>query len=67
VPGEVITELDALAQLTGCTAEISAGGGVCGAEGAIWVVVSGDSIQEQTARKILDAVSTEDPFDLFSE
>jgi hypothetical protein len=67
VPGEVITELDALTQLTGCAAEISSGGGVCGAEGAVWVVVSGNSAQEQAARKLLDAVSAEEPFDLFSE
>jgi hypothetical protein len=67
VPGEVVTELNALAQLTGCAAEISAGGGVCGAEGSVWVVVSGDSVQEQAARKLLDVVSTEEPFDLFLE
>ena len=67
VSGEIVTELDALAQLTGCAAEISAGGGVCGAEGAVWVAASGDSAQEQAARKLLDAVSAEEPFDLFSE
>jgi hypothetical protein len=67
VPGETITELDAVTQLTGCVAEISSGGGVCGAEGAVWLAVSGDSAQEQSARKLLDAVSSEEPFDLFSE
>jgi hypothetical protein len=32
VPGEVFTEIDALAQLSGVTSEIFAAGGVCGAE-----------------------------------
>jgi hypothetical protein len=67
VPGEVVTELDALALLTGCAAEVSAGGGVCGAEGSVWVAVSGDGAQEKLARNLLDEVAVEEPFDLFSE
>jgi hypothetical protein len=33
-----------------------------------WVSTgSGDSVQEQAARKLLDSVSAQEPFDLFSE
>jgi hypothetical protein len=67
VAGEIMTELDALEELTGCLAEVSSAGGVCGAEGAVWVLVTGDAEQEQEARKLLDAVVAEEPFDLFSE
>jgi len=62
VPGEVLTELEAISLLTGATAEISAAGGVCGAEGAVWFAVSGDSQQEELARNLLEAVSGERPF-----
>jgi hypothetical protein len=65
VPGEILTELDALYMLTGCTAEISAGGGVCGAEGAVWLTVCGESAQEQSAQKLLDEVGGERPFNLY--
>lgn len=65
VPGEILTELDALSMLTGCVAEISAGGGVCGAEGAVWLAVSGESAQEQLAQKLLEEVAGEPPFNLY--
>lgn len=67
VPGEVITELEAIPMLTGCTAEITAAGGVCGAEGAVWLAITGTSPQLQAAQKLLEAVAAEEPFDLFSE
>jgi hypothetical protein len=53
VPGEVITEIEALAMLTGARAELVAAGGVCGAEGAVWLAISGTAEQEQSARAVL--------------
>jgi hypothetical protein len=65
VQGEILTELDALHMLTGCVAEISAGGGVCGAEGAVWLTVCGESAQEKSAQKLLEKVAGEQPFNLY--
>jgi hypothetical protein len=62
VPGEVVTELEAITLLTGASAEISAAGGVGGAEGAAWFAVSGESEQEESARALLESVHNESPF-----
>jgi hypothetical protein len=62
VPGEILTELDALTLLTGVSAEISAAGGVGGAEGAVWFTVSGEKQQEESAYALLDSVCRELPF-----
>ncbi len=43
VPGEVVTEIEAISTLTGATAELVAGGGVCGAEGSVRLIVSGET------------------------
>ena len=51
LPGEVVTELEALALLTGASAQLVAGGGVCGAEGSVWLAFSGDPEQEAAARR----------------
>ncbi|MBN2339170.1 MAG: hypothetical protein JXP48_11590 [Acidobacteria bacterium] len=66
VPGEILTELDAIGQLTGCVAEIAAGGGVCGAEGAVWLAVSGDDGQEASARRLIESVVAEPPFNPYT-
>jgi len=42
VAGEIITEIEAISLLTGANAELVAGGGVSGAEGAIWLAVDGN-------------------------
>jgi hypothetical protein len=62
VPGEVFTELEAVPLLTGATAELVAGGGVSGAEGSVWLCVSGDGEQEEAARSLLEAILGEPPF-----
>jgi hypothetical protein len=62
VPGEVFTEIDAILLLTGACAEIVAAGGVCGAEGSIWLVVSGKSSQIYAAEELLKSVSAEPSF-----
>jgi len=62
VPGEVFTELDALAVLTGACVELIASGGVCGAEGACWLAVSGNKEQEEYAEQIVASVADEPAF-----
>jgi len=62
VPGEILTELDAISLLTGASAVISAAGGVGGAEGAVWFTVSGKKQQEESAYVLLDSVCRELPF-----
>jgi hypothetical protein len=62
VPGEVFTEIDAILLLTGASAEIVAAGGICGAEGSIWLVVSGKSSQIYAAEELLKSISAEPAF-----
>ena len=62
VPGEVVTELQAISLLTGATAELIAGGGVCGAEGSVWLAVSGSFEQEESARELLEGLLDEPSF-----
>ena len=64
VPGEVVTEIDAIAILTSASAELVAAGGVCGAEGAVWLSISGTDDQENSAKNILEGISGEPPFSL---
>lgn len=62
VLGEVFTELDALAALTGAEIDLISAGGVCGAEGSCWVSVNGNEDQEEFAEQVLASVSDEPPF-----
>jgi len=62
VSGEVFTELDALAALTGAEVELIAAGGVCGAEGSCWVSVIGNEDQEEFAEQVLASLAEELPF-----
>lgn len=64
VPGEVFTELDALALLTGCQAKMVAAGGVCGAEGSVWLAVTGKPSQEKEVERLIKAVAFEPAFSL---
>ncbi|MBN1244294.1 hypothetical protein JXA31_01720 [Candidatus Bathyarchaeota archaeon] len=63
-PGQVFTEIEAVQLLTGATAELIAGGGVCGAEGSCWLAVSGTKEQEEAAEKLLASVASEPAFSL---
>jgi hypothetical protein len=63
IPGQIFTELDAITQLTGTTAELIASGGTCGAEGAIYLAIYGSKEQEETTEKILNQIITEPIFD----
>ena len=52
LPGRVYTELDAIRTLTGAHAELLAAGGVFGAEGAVYLAVTGDEDQLNSLRMI---------------
>jgi hypothetical protein len=67
VPGEVVTELEALAILTGTKAELVAAGGVCGAEGAVWLAITGTAEQEECAKALLAEIGEEPMFSLGQE
>jgi hypothetical protein len=62
VPGEIFTEIDAIALLTGAQAQLVAAGGVCGAEGSIWLAISGKPEQEKAAETLIKSVVTESAF-----
>jgi hypothetical protein len=64
VPGEIFTELDAIALLTGAKAQLVAAGGVCGAEGSVWLAISGEPAQENAAAALLKSVADEPAFSL---
>lgn len=61
LPGEVLTELDAIAVLTGAKATLLAGGGVYGAEGAVWLGVAGEPGQVDAAEQLISSVAGEGP------
>ena len=61
LPGQAFTELDAIALLTGAAARLTAGGGIYGAEGSVWIGVSGAAKQLAVATEILDTVAGEPP------
>ncbi len=57
VGGEIITEIEALELLTGVAATLIAAGGVYGAEGAVWLAITGTPEQETAACELMAAVS----------
>ena len=63
VPGEVVTELEAIELLTGVSADLLAAGGVGGAEGCVWLMVEGTGEQEEKAAELLKAIAGEAPFE----
>ena len=63
VPGEIFTELDAITLLTGAHADLAAAGGVGGAEGSIWLALTGEPSQENGAMALLKSVSGEPAFE----
>ncbi len=62
VPGDIFTELDAINLLTGAQAELVAAGGVGGAEGSVWLTISGEPSQEDGAVALLQSVAGEPAF-----
>ena len=64
VAGEVFTEIDAISSLTGAKAYMIAAGGVAGAEGSVWLAVSGIKQEVEAAQKLIKSVSMEPAFSL---
>ena len=64
VPGEIFTELDAIALLTGASAKLIAAGGVGGAEGNIWLAIQGTPDQEAAALALVQSIAREPAFSL---
>jgi hypothetical protein len=64
VPGEVFTELDAITLLTGAKTHLVSAGGVCGAEGSVWLAVNGKSSEEKAAEALIKSVVDEPAFSL---
>jgi hypothetical protein len=62
--GEVFTEIDAIALMTGAACEMTAAGGVAGAEGSVWLAVRGTDAQIGKAEEIIGAVASEPPFEI---
>jgi len=59
LPGEILTELDAVEILTGAVAELVAAGGICGAEGGYWLTLEGDDSEIEEAEKLFSEVKKE--------
>lgn len=64
VTGDVFTEIDAIKLLTGADAELVAAGGVGGAEGSVWLLVSGNDEEIKSAEDLINSVSKEPLFSL---
>jgi hypothetical protein len=63
VSGEIFTEIEAISFLTGAKAEQVAGGGVSGAEGSVWLAVSGQRKQIESAEELLNSIAFESSFE----
>lgn len=63
-PGEVITEIEAIKLITGADATLFAAGGVSGAEGGIWLIISGAPEQLEVCENLLKTISREPAFSM---
>lgn len=59
LPGTIFTEIDAIKLLTGAEVTMIAAGGVYGAEGAIWLIITGSPEQEKSADALIKSVIDE--------
>ena len=64
LPGEVFTEIDAIFLSTGARATLVGAGGVCGAEGCVWLAVEGSDDQLGEVEALMRKVHAEPPFTL---
>lgn len=62
VPGQIFSELDAIALLSGARAELVAAGGVDGAEGCLRIAIDGDDEQQEAAASLIRTVRAEPAF-----
>jgi hypothetical protein len=63
-PGSVFTEIDAVELLTGAECRLAAAGGVCGAEGSVWLAVCGTEEQVSKAEELIRSIAPEQSFEL---
>lgn len=61
IPGEAFTEIDAIKWMTGADTSLLAAGGIYGAEGALWLGISGSEEQTQAAADLIKSLSNEPP------
>jgi hypothetical protein len=59
LPGKTFTEIDAIRSLTGAEATLIAAGGVYGAEGSIWLGISGEAEHVDAAIRLAELLSLE--------
>jgi hypothetical protein len=64
VSGEILTEIEAIELLFGLKATLVAAGGVCGAEGSIWLAVEGDPHKLTHAKRLLEEIGQEEQFQI---
>ncbi len=64
LPGEVLSELDAVAMLTGAEAMLTAAGGAYGAEGGVWLSVRGSEEELTAAEALIKSVADEPPCEI---
>lgn len=62
LPGQVVTEIEALKMLADVEAFQASAGGIGGAEGAVWIVWRGTRGNVEKARSIVDGIQGEPPF-----
>jgi len=62
VTAEIITEIEAIGNLFGVKATLIAGGGVGGAEGAVWLALEGSDDKLGIAKKALSEIAKEKMF-----
>jgi hypothetical protein len=61
LPGKAFTEIDAIELLTGAQATLTAGGGIFGAEGSVWLTVAGTADQLHQAQELFNSLIHEGP------
>ena len=64
LPGEIVTELDAVSILSGAKASLIGGGGVLGAEGGVYYTAEGSDSELDALRQILNTVKSEPLYSL---
>jgi hypothetical protein len=62
LPGKVVTEIEALALLTGVCARQIAAGGVGGAEGGVWLLLQGTDEEVKKTQALVDGIHGEPPW-----
>jgi len=61
MPGEILTEIEALKLLAGVEAHLISAGGVYGAEGAVRLGINGSQAQMETAGVLIESLANEPP------